>query len=55
MSVDEMSRLLSESGGRPITAEQVQADVDAGAPIGPDGKMSLVDYAAWLVREVQKK
>lgn len=55
LSVEDMSRLLSAAGGRKITPEQVQADIDAGAPIGPGGRMSLVHYAAWLVREVQSR
>ena len=55
LSIEDMSRLLSAAGGRKITPEQVQADIDAGAPIGPGGRMSLVLYAAWLVREVQTR
>ncbi|HOA76019.1 MAG TPA: hypothetical protein PLP01_08140 [Phycisphaerae bacterium] len=55
LSVEEVSRLLSAAGGKRITAEQIQADLDAGAPVGPDGKINLVHYAAWLVREVQTR
>lgn len=55
LSIEDMSRLLSASGGRKITPEQVQADIDAGAPVGAGGRMSLVQYAAWLVREVQTR
>lgn len=55
LSVEDMSRLLSAGGGRKISPEQVQADIDAGAPVGPGGRMNLVHYAAWLVREVQTR
>jgi hypothetical protein len=55
LSVEDMSRLLGGAGGRKITPEQVQADIDAGAPVGTDGRMNLVHYAAWLVREVQAR
>ena len=55
LSIEEVSRLLSASGGRRVTPEQVQADVDAGAPVGVGGRMNLVHYAAWLVREVQAR
>jgi hypothetical protein len=48
LSVEEMARLLSAAGGRRVTPEQVQADVDAGAPVGPGGRLHLVHYAAWL-------
>lgn len=55
LSIEDMSRLLSGAGGRKITPEQVQADVDAGAPVGGDGRMNLIHYTAWLVREVQAR
>lgn len=55
LSVEQVSRLLSAAGSRRITVEQVQADLDAGAPVGPDGRINLVHYTAWLVREVQTR
>ena len=55
LSIEDMSRLLSAAGGRKVTPEQVQADIDAGAPVGAGGRMNLVHYAAWLVREVQTR
>lgn len=55
LSLEEVARLLSAAGGRKVTAEQVQADIDAGAPVGAGGRVNLVHYAAWLVREVQAK
>jgi len=55
LSIEEMARLLSAAGGRKVTPEQVQADIDAGAPLAAGGRVNLVHYAAWLVREVQAK
>lgn len=55
LSIEDMARLLSAAGGLKITPEQVQADIDAGAPVGAGGRMNLVHYAAWLMREVQVK
>jgi hypothetical protein len=55
LSVEETARILSASGGRKVTPEQVQADVDAGAPIGPGGRINLIHYGAWLIREVQSR
>ena len=55
LTVHDLARLLSAAGGKAITVEQVQADLDAGAPLGPDGRINLVHYAAWLMREVQAK
>jgi len=55
LSVEDMARLLSAGGGRKVTPEQVQMDIDAGAPVLPGGRINLVHYAAWLVREVQTR
>jgi hypothetical protein len=55
LSVEEVSRLLAAAGGKKITPEQVRADIAAGAPVGPDGRINLVHYAAWLIREVQTR
>ena len=55
LSIEEIARLLSAAGGRKVSPEQVKADIEAGAPAGADGRMNLVHYAAWLVREVQAR
>jgi hypothetical protein len=55
LTVEELARLLSAAGGRKVGPEQVQADIDAGAPALPGGRVNLVHYAAWLMREVQAK
>jgi hypothetical protein len=55
LAVADMARLLSAAGGKKVTPEQVQADIDAGAPAGADGHMNLVHYTAWLVRELQAR
>ncbi len=48
----DMARVLSASGPKPVTAEMLQADIDDGAPVNGDGTMNLLEYAAWLVREM---
>jgi len=55
LSIEEVSRLLSAAGGIRVAPDQVQSDIDAGAPVGPDGRINLVHYTAWLVREVQAR
>jgi len=52
LSVDEVARILTASGWKPITAEMVRDDIDDGAPTNPDGTINLVHYAAWLVKEM---
>jgi hypothetical protein len=53
LTVAEVARLLSAGGGKKVTPEQVQADLDAGAPANANGTINLVHYTAWLLREVQ--
>ena len=53
LTVAEVAKLLSAGGGKKITPEQVQTDVDAGAPANANGTINLVHYTAWLLREMQ--
>ena len=52
LRVDDAAKVLSRMGGKPVTADMLQADIDAGAPTNPDGSINLVHYAAWLVKEM---
>ena len=52
LTVADAARLLTRASGQPVTAETLQADLDAGAPANADGTINLVHYAAWLVREM---
>jgi hypothetical protein len=40
LSIDELARMLSGAGGKRVSPEQVQADIDAGAPVGAGGRMA---------------
>lgn len=48
LPIADAAQLLSKAGGRVIRAEQIEADVAAGAPTNGDGTINLVTYAAWL-------
>ena len=52
LSLTEAARILSASGPKPVTAELLRADIDAGAPTNPNGTINLVHYTAWLVKEM---
>ena len=51
LTVAQMAKMLSAAGGRMVTEAMVLADIDAGAPVNPDGTINLVHYAAWLAKE----
>jgi hypothetical protein len=50
----EAARLLTAAGGRPITEDMVRAAVDSGAPVLADGRLNLVELAAWLEKELSE-
>ena len=51
LTVEHTSRLLSAAGGRPVTEEMIRKDIEACAPLNPDGTINLIHYAAWSVKE----
>lgn len=54
LTVEHTARILSAAGGKPVSEDMVQKDIDAGAPVNPDGTINLVHYAAWLVRNLRQ-
>jgi hypothetical protein len=52
LTVADAARLLTKASGQSVTAELLEADLEAGAPANADGTINLLHYAAWLVREV---
>lgn len=52
LAIDDAARLLTRVGGRPVSKDTIQADVERGAPNNSDGTINLVMYAAWLVRQL---
>ncbi|MGW8256626.1 MAG: hypothetical protein ACWGMZ_03980 [Thermoguttaceae bacterium] len=51
LRLEDLARILTMSGPKPVTVEMIQKDVDAGTPLNTDGTMNLVSYGAWLVKE----
>ncbi|MBU4270743.1 MAG: hypothetical protein KKE86_14160 [Planctomycetes bacterium] len=52
LSLEDAARVLTASGTKPVTVEMLRNDIDAGAPTNADGTLNLVNYAAWLVKNV---
>ena len=48
----QAAKILAAAGSRRITEAMVRADIDAGAPTNADGTVNLVNYTAWLVKEM---
>jgi hypothetical protein len=52
LRLEDLARILSASGPRPVTVEMLQADIDDGAPTNADGTVNLLEYARWLISEM---
>jgi hypothetical protein len=52
LTAGQLAKALSAAGGRRITEDMVRADIEAGAPVNPDGMLNLIHYTAWLVKEM---
>lgn len=46
----ELAALLTRAGGSPVTPAMIEADLAAGAPIDAEGRMNLITYTAWLLK-----
>jgi hypothetical protein len=55
LSIADAAQMLTRVGGQPVTVNMLQADVGAGAPTNADGTINLVHYAAWLVKEMERR
>ena len=52
LSVDDAVRVLSAAGRRQVSADAIRKGIEDGAPTNPDGTINLVNYAAWMVKEM---
>lgn len=52
LSIEDLARVLTASGRKAVTVAMVQKTLDNGAPVNPDGTISLVKFAAFLAKEV---
>jgi len=52
LSVTDVARVLSAASGEKILPSMIEQDLRQGAPQNGDGSINLIEYTAWLVREV---
>ena len=52
LAIADAARLLARVGAPTITEAMLRDDVASGAPTNADGTINLVQYAAWLVKEM---
>jgi hypothetical protein len=54
LSVEQAAKLLSAAAKIRISEEQIADDLASGAPQNKDGTISLVAYAAWMLKEMSR-
>lgn len=47
----DLARVIASITRSPFTEAMIRADIDAGAPVREDGKVNVLHYLAWLLRE----
>ena len=52
LSPEELAKLLSQAGRKSIAADDVREIAETAGILSPDGTINLIDYTAFLVREV---
>jgi hypothetical protein len=52
LRLEDLAKILSALGPKPVTVEMLQADIDDGAPVNHDGTLNLLHFAAWIAREM---
>lgn len=48
MTLEQLADFLSRAGGNAVSAADIAADIEAGAPKNEDGTVNLLHYTAWL-------
>lgn len=54
LSPENIVQLLKRAGCRGMTMETLERDIDAGLPVNGDGTINLIEYTAWMIREVNR-
>lgn len=52
LTPEQAAKLLSAAAKVRVPVEHIVADLEAGAPTNPDGTINLVQYCAFLVKEM---
>ena len=48
LTVAQAAKVLSAVGNGPVTEDMLRRHIAAGAPTTADGRINLIQYAAWL-------
>jgi len=52
LTVEELAKLLSQAGRKAISGQEVLAIAEAAGIVRPGGMINLIEYTAFLAKEV---
>ena len=52
MTKTKFVQVLQHYGSQTISSEKLEAQIAAGAPVNDDGSINIVNYTAWLLKEL---
>ena len=55
LSLEDLARILTASGWKPVSVAMLRDDIDDGAPTNADGTVNLIHFAAWIVKEMMSR
>ena len=50
LTKEEVVKVLKLSGSRTISMENLERDIEEGAPVNEDGTMDIIAYGAWILK-----
>ena len=53
LSIDDLVRLLRQSGSRSVSRELIESQIAAGVPCNDDGTVNLFHYIAFLLETTE--
>ena len=51
MTAEQTAALFSKLRRRKVPVAEIEADVEAGAPTNAVGRLNLLTYTAWMLKE----
>ena len=55
LTVDQTAKILSAAGGKRISEQMIREAIEAGAPFLPDGRINLIEFTAWLEKDINNR
>ena len=55
LTIDQTAKVLSAAAGRQVSERMIREALEAGAPSLPDGRINLIEFTAWLEKDLSNR